>query len=91
MKGLILLNGKIHTLNKNQPQAQALAIRGSEILAVGKNEEVKSLKSDKFELIDLRGKTVLPGFVDCHTHFLFFASTFDTLDLREVNTFESIK
>lgn len=91
MKGLILLNGKIHTLNKNQPQAQALATWDSKLLAVGKNEEVKSLKSDKFELIDLRGKTVLPGFVDCHTHFLYFASTLDTLDLREVRTFESLK
>lgn len=91
MKGLILLNGKVYTLNKNQPQAQALAISGSKILAVGKNEEIRSLRNKKLEIIDLKGKTVLPGFVDCHTHFLYFASTLDTLDLREVKTFKSLR
>ncbi|MGB2697757.1 MAG: amidohydrolase [Candidatus Zixiibacteriota bacterium] len=91
MKGFILLNGKIYTLNKNQSQAQALAISGSKILSVGKNEEIRSLRNKKFEIIDLKGKTVLPGFVDCHTHFLYFASTLDTLDIRTVKTLDSLK
>lgn len=91
MKGLILLNGKIYTLNKNRPQAEALAIRDSKILAVGKNEKIKGLRGREFETIDLKGKTVLPGFVDCHTHFLYFASTLYTLDLREVKTLEALR
>ncbi len=91
MKGLILINGKIYTLNKNQTQAQALTISGSKILAVGKNEEIRSLRNKKFEIIDLKGKTVLPGFVDCHTHFLYFASTLNTLDIRIVKTLDSLK
>lgn len=91
MKSLILLNGKIYTLNKNRPRAEALAIRDSKILAVGKNEKIKALRSREFEIIDLKGKTVLPGFVDCHAHFLYFASTLDTLDIRTVKTLESLK
>jgi len=91
MKGLILLNGKVYTLNRSLPQAQALAVKDSKIIAVGKNEEIKHLENKGFEVIDLKGKTVLPGFVDCHTHFLYFASTLDTLDIRTVKTLESLK
>ena len=91
MTDYIFLNGKIYTLNKNQPRAQALAISGTKILAVGSNEKIRSLINKKFEIIDLKGKTVLPGFVDCHTHFLYFASTLDTLDIRKVKTLESLK
>jgi len=91
MKSLILLNGKVYTLNKNRPQAEALAIRDSKILTAGKNEKIKGQRRREFEIIDLKGKTVLPGFVDCHTHFLYFASTLDTLDIRTVKTLESVK
>ena len=88
---MILLNGKIRTLNERCPQGEALAIKDSKILGLGENQKIKSLSNGEFEVINLKGKTVLPGFVDCHTHFLYFASTLDTLDLSEVRTFEALK
>jgi predicted amidohydrolase YtcJ len=91
MTDYIFLNGKIYTLNKNQPRAQALAISDTKILAVGSNEKIRCIGNKKFEIIDLKGKTILPGFVDCHTHFLYFASTLDTLDIRTIKTLKSLK
>jgi len=52
------------------PQAQAIAIAGERILAVGTNDEILALKDSSTQLIDLRGKTVMPGFIDSHTHRL---------------------
>jgi hypothetical protein len=91
MKGLILFNGKVHTLDKDQPLVQALTLKDSKIIAAGENESIRDLKNKEFEIIDLKGKTVLPGFTDCHTHFLYFASTLDTLDIREVNTLQLLR
>jgi hypothetical protein len=59
---LILLHGKIHTV------AQALAIRGNEIVAVGTDQVVSALKGPKTQTIDLAGRVVLPGIIDAHIH-----------------------
>lgn len=65
---LILHNANIFTVNARQPRAQALAIADGRILAVGSNEEVKALATGRSKKLDLEGKTVLPGFIDAHTH-----------------------
>lgn len=65
---LILLNGKIITVDKNFSIAEAVAIRQDRIIAVGKNEHVKKLMGNKTRVIDLAGKTVVPGLIDFHTH-----------------------
>src|SRR5438132_2235773 len=72
MSTILYLNGNIYTMNTDQPQAQAMAIDSStgRILAVGSNDEVRRLRRQQSELIDLRGKTVLPGFIDAHIHLL---------------------
>ena len=67
----ILTNGRIYTLNPEQPEAEALAIRAGVIVAVGATERVTSLAGGQTRRIELDGKVVLPGFHDVHVHPLF--------------------
>jgi predicted amidohydrolase YtcJ len=64
----ILHNGIVLTMNEFQPQAQAIAIEGGRILAVGSNAEILALRDPSTRVIDLQGKTILPGFIDSHQH-----------------------
>jgi predicted amidohydrolase YtcJ len=66
----ILIHGRVYTENTKQPWAQAVAIRGAKIVAVGSDAEIEKLRSTGTKVIDAGGKLVLPGFVDCHIHFL---------------------
>jgi predicted amidohydrolase YtcJ len=66
----IIRNAKIYTMSPDRPWAQALAIRGGKIVAVGTNAEVLRLRGPATKSIDAQGHLVLPGFTDCHIHFL---------------------
>jgi predicted amidohydrolase YtcJ len=72
MSTILYLNGNIYTMNHQQPLAQAMAIdeASGRILAVGTNDEVHRLAGQYAELVDLRGRTMLPGFIDAHIHLL---------------------
>src|SRR5262245_26572734 len=65
---LILHNGKVVTVDRNNSVHQALAVRGDRILRVGTNEAVLKAKGERTRLVDLAGKTVLPGLIDSHVH-----------------------
>ncbi|HLJ96118.1 MAG TPA: amidohydrolase [Gemmataceae bacterium] len=67
---LVLLNGKIWTVNKAQPQAEALAIWRDRILRVGSSVEIHALVGPHTRTIDLQGRRVVPGFYDSHLHLL---------------------
>lgn len=67
---LVLLNGKVWTVDKSNPQAEAVAIWRERILAVGTTAEIRKLVGAETEVLDLHGKLVLPGFYDNHTHFV---------------------
>lgn len=69
MADLVLVNGKIFTVNPAQPWAQAAAVRDGKFVAVGDDGEIRKLSGEKTEVIDLRGKLALPGFNDAHLHF----------------------
>src|ERR1700722_11337321 len=66
----ILIHGKVYTENATQSWAQAVAIRGENIVAVGDDSEIEKLRGPVTKVIDAGGKLVLPGFVDCHIHFM---------------------
>ena len=67
---LVLSNGKVYTMEEDQPWAEAVAIRGDRIIAVLSNDRDKrKFIGDHTEVIDLQKKFVLPGFIDGHTHF----------------------
>ncbi|SUH09338.1 putative periplasmic protein [Salmonella enterica subsp. enterica] len=65
---IILHNGNIITLNDAQPQASALAISGSRIVAIGDDTATDEWRGDHTRTIDLQGKTVIPGLTDTHIH-----------------------
>ena len=65
---LILHNGNFWTVSASQPHAQAVAISNGRFFAVGSNDEVLSLAAGGAIKVDLGGNTVLPGFIDAHTH-----------------------
>jgi len=68
----LYLNGNIYTMDMSLPRAQAMAIDLStgRILVVGSNDEVRRAGSKYTELVDLHGRTVVPGFIDAHVHLL---------------------
>jgi len=65
---LILCNASVWTVNPRQPRAQAIAISNGRFYAIGTNEEVLALAAGSAKKIDLGGNTVLPGFIDAHSH-----------------------
>lgn len=66
---LILIHGKIWTVNPRQKEAEAVAIGGNRIIAVGSDQQILDLKQSGTRVVDLKGKRVLPGFNDAHVHF----------------------
>lgn len=80
MVDLILVNGDVQTLDSKGTQAEAVAVRNGRIAAIGTTAEVKGLTHSKTEIIYLKGKTVLPGFIDAHNHMTMFG-----LLLSEIN------
>lgn len=64
----IFINGNIITIQSNGSRAEALAIKGNKIIGVGTNKKVLTLKSLITKIIDLKGKTIVPGFNDAHLH-----------------------
>ncbi|MBV9226715.1 MAG: amidohydrolase family protein, partial [Acidobacteriaceae bacterium] len=66
---LLLVNGKIWTVNPALPEVEAVAITNNRIVAVGSSEEISSWKRPGIPVIDLEGRRVLPGFNDAHVHF----------------------
>jgi len=72
---VILSNGKIVTVDERFAIAQAVAVRGERVVAVGTNQEISRLGGPSTRRIDLRGRTVLPGLIDNHMHLLRYGTT----------------
>jgi predicted amidohydrolase YtcJ len=65
---LILYNANVMTVDSGQPRAQAVAIAGGRFLAVGSNEDIRGMAKPGTRRIDMGGRTMVPGFIDAHTH-----------------------
>jgi len=88
---LILFNGPVWTANPAQPWAEAVAVTEARILDVGSLEKIKKWISPTTKHIDLKGRFLLPGFTDCHTHFLeggFFLSGLDLTGVKSQREFK---
>jgi predicted amidohydrolase YtcJ len=79
---LALCNANIITMNPQQPRAQALAVRDGTIVTVGSWQEVAP-SAEGVAVLDLGGKTVLPGLIDSHAHFLWTALSLAALDVSD--------
>ncbi|MBY8990821.1 MAG: amidohydrolase [Candidatus Lokiarchaeota archaeon] len=87
----ILYNGLIITIDKDHPTVEAVGIEDEKIIAVGKFEDVKKTLEPEYDLIDLKGKTLLPGFIDSHMHPLSFMFLLLNLDLSEVKSLKELQ
>ncbi len=67
---VILTHGKVYTLDAQHPWAQAVAVADGKIVSVGEDAQIEKLRGPGTNVIDAGGHLVLPGFVDCHIHFL---------------------
>jgi len=87
---LILINGKVYTVNDQSPAAQAIAIGKNKILSVGNNATALKFKSSGTKVIDLGGKTVVPGLIEGHGHFMSMGYNKMELDLHDTKSFEEL-
>jgi hypothetical protein len=87
---LVLRNAVVHTVDPARPRAQALAIRGGRILAVGSNEEVQTLVGPETRVRDLGGRTVVPGFDDSHAHLLGIGFARLDVNLRGTTSYAEV-
>ncbi len=79
---LILYNGNIMTMDKDKPHAEAVAVKDDKIVLLGSNEEILFSREKDSKIIDLEGKTVVPGFNDSHMHLLGYGKSLETVDLN---------
>ena len=88
---LVLLNGNVATMDAAMPEAQAVAIRGNRILAVGTTAQIRVLVDGETRVIDLRGRFVMPGFIEGHGHFLGLGQSMMMLRLGDAPTWQAIE
>jgi len=83
---LVLLHGLVWTVDRAHPQAEALAIHGSRIIAVGSDAEISKWVGPATRTIDAHGKSVVPGFIDAHVHFSIGGAEISSVQLRDAAT-----
>ena len=83
---LIIVNANVRTMDPAKPTAEAIAVHGNRIVAVGSSAEIRKLAGPRTEVIDAGGKLVLPGFNDAHVHFLSGGFQLSSVDLRDAST-----
>ena len=70
---LLLINGRIHTMDARFSSAQAMAVRDGRIVAIGSDEQLRALRPHAAKIVDLKQQAVIPGLIDTHTHALSWA------------------
>lgn len=88
---LVLVNGNIRTMSAAQPHADAVAVLGSRIVAVGGNDEVKQWIGPGTRVVDLHGRLVVPGFNDAHVHFFYGGQALASVQLRSAGSPEEFR
>jgi predicted amidohydrolase YtcJ len=88
---LIVHNARLYTAGARGTMAEALAIRGNQVLRVGGDREINRLRRPQTVVIDARGGAVLPGFNDAHLHFIDGGLSLDRIDLAGADTLEDIQ
>jgi predicted amidohydrolase YtcJ len=87
---LVLQDGNIICMDLDNTTAQAVAVKGGKIIAVGSNEDIQPLVGSNTEVISLRGKTVLPGFIESHFHPDWFALSLVKVNLDRCTTIDEV-
>ena len=87
---LVLIQGKIVTVDEAKPEAEALAVRGDAIAAIGTNAEIEPYIGESTRVIDLKGNLAIPGFIDAHAHFTGIGQAKMGLNLMHVNNWDEV-
>lgn len=87
---LVLLHGDLFTVDSQHPRAQAIAVRGDRIAAVGSDADIQRWVGPKTRVVDLRGRLVIPGFIDGHGHYTGLGESKLVLDLTKAQTWDDI-
>ena len=87
----ILLNARIYTVNPRQPWAEALAIRGDKIVAVGSAKQIAAYRGPSTHVLDAKNRLVLPGFTDCHIHFMDGSLSLGRVNVEGAKNVEEIQ
>jgi predicted amidohydrolase YtcJ len=83
---LVIINAHVRTMDEGRPEAEAVAVIGNRIVAVGSTAEIKRLVGPNTRVIDAGGRLVLPGFNDAHVHFISGGFQLANIDLRDAAT-----
>ena len=83
---LIISNAKVYTVDAAHPRAEALAVLGTRIVAVGTSAEIDAWRGPNTKVIDGRGRLVLPGFNDAHVHFISGGLQLDSVELNDAQS-----
>ena len=87
---LILINGKVVTIDESIPTAEAIAIKDGKITKVGTTKEVLLEKSNGTKVMDLKGKLIVPGFIESHAHLTGIGTMLMNLDLTQTKSWDEI-
>ena len=88
---VIVTNARVYTMDAKRPWAEAVAIDGDRILAVGSKEKIDAFRSENTRRIDAHGKLVLPGFADSHVHLLEGSKTLTQVDLNGTTSIAEVQ
>jgi predicted amidohydrolase YtcJ len=88
MADLVLINGVVHTMDSANSVAEAVSVRDGRIVRVGRTADLEAMAGSGTRVVDLGGATVLPGFIDSHTHFLSGGFALASIQLRDVRSRE---
>ena len=88
---LVLLDCTVLTMNPNQPTAEAVAIKGDKITKVGSTSNVSKTIGEKTKILDLKGKTVIPGIIDTHIHVADFGRLISWLTLEPATSIKELQ
>src|SRR5205085_2842352 len=83
---LIVTNAAVYTVDKQHPKAEAVAVIGDRIVAVGARSDIDLWRGPQTKVIDARGKLLLPGFNDAHVHFIQGGAQLDQVQLTDAAT-----
>jgi len=87
---LLLLHGRVYTVDAAQPWSQAVAVRGERIVAVGTDTALAALRGPATQIIDLHGQLLTPGFIDSHVHFIEGGRYLANVPLRDATSMAQI-
>ncbi|MCK4885483.1 amidohydrolase family protein, partial [Candidatus Bathyarchaeota archaeon] len=88
---LALIDGNVLTMDSSQPSAEAIAIKKDRIVKVGTNEEISRWIGKNTKIVNLHGRTVVPGLIDTHIHVADFGKFLTWVNLGDVISIEEMQ